>query len=104
LVCPAVNPPGGRAISKKRGVMAKTTDEKEQYESVCRSRFDEIIDKLDSLNSRLFIGNGQPSMMVRLDRLEQCKQSTSKTLWIAVTAFVTAAAGAIWEMFFQKNQ
>jgi hypothetical protein len=84
--------------------MAKQVDEQKQYDDVCRDRFDEIVSKIDDLRNKLFVGNGQPSLMVRVDRLEQCKKSTSRTLWIAVTAFVTAAAGAIWEMFFQKNR
>jgi hypothetical protein len=83
--------------------MAKTTEEQDQYNTVCRGRFDEIVAKLDDLNNKLFVGNGQPSLMVRIDRLEQCKQSTSKAIWVAITAFITAVAGAVWEMFFQKS-
>lgn len=83
--------------------VAKEINDSEMYSLVCKRRFDELDEKLDMLLKTLVVGNGQPSLVVRVDRLEQCKQSTSKALWVAVTAFITAVAGAIWEMFFQKS-
>ena len=78
--------------------------ENERYDEICSKQFAEINGKLDSLISKLISGNGQPSLMVRVDRLEQCKESTSKAFWIAISAFITAVAGAVWEMFFKNHR
>jgi hypothetical protein len=83
--------------------MAKTMDEHDQYNQICKDRFDEIITKLDDLNAKLFVGNGTPSIVVRMDRLEQSKESSSKIVWLAVSAFITAAAGFVWSFFFDKR-
>ena len=44
--------------------MAETVSE--TYEHICKSRFDEIITKLNSMDQRLFRGNGEPPINVQL--------------------------------------
>jgi hypothetical protein len=75
---------------------------REQYEMVCREKFEEIISRLDDIASHLYKGNGGPSIIVRMDRLEQTRQTAARSFWIAVTAIVTAVVLGIKEMFFTR--
>ena len=42
----------------------------QQYDSVCRERFDEIIDKLDEMNHKLYVDNGTKSLQSKVNESE----------------------------------
>jgi hypothetical protein len=78
--------------------MAKVADDQTQYDGVCHEKFDEIICKLDTINNKLFIGNGNPSLVIRVDRLEQAKKLAGKALWLAAGAWVVLIVGSLWKV------
>lgn len=77
--------------------MALASDET-QYENVCKEQFKKILDRLDEIHGKLFVGNGQPAMNVRLDRLEQSHKASTKAFWIAITALIVVMIGAVWDL------
>lgn len=82
--------------------MALVNDET-QYETVCKEQFEKILDRLEEIHSKLFVGNGQPAINVRIDRLEQSHRSATKAMWIAIAAFITAGCGTIWAIMTGKT-
>ena len=47
------------------------TQETDQYENICKDRFDKIEEIVTSIDTKLFRGNGSPSWGIRLDRAER---------------------------------
>ena len=47
-------------------------------------RLDEVLEKVDAIHTAIYVGNGKPSMMVRIDRLEQ----RGKIMWGAAVTMV----------------
>jgi hypothetical protein len=69
----------------------------------CKHRFDGIDAKLDAIHNRLFIGNGQPAVVTRIDRLEQNEKARSKILWILVGAVLVGAANMFLDLMRSKS-
>jgi hypothetical protein len=69
----------------------------EMYDLLCKGRFDELCRKLDSIEGKLL--SGDTPLIVRVDRLEQCKKMTARGFWIAVTAFVVGVANLLFARF-----
>ena len=73
---------------------------------VCQysERIDRMCRQVDEMHSKLFVGNGQPSLMVRVDRLEQ---SEDRRVWLQRTV-VGAALGSVvaslWALFGGRGQ
>ena len=71
--------------------------EKEQYEAVCKDRFDEIITQLETLNKRLFKDNGSKSLQSRInDNAIWC----SIIKWFTITVSGGFLLGVIGLLFF----
>jgi hypothetical protein len=54
--------------------------------------------KVEEIHSRLFVGNGQPPISVRLDRIEREHQQAEKhrgVMWTAVVGVVVSLAAKI---------
>lgn len=69
----------------------------------CKARFDTIDGKLDAIHNRLFVGNGQPAVVTRIDRLEQNEKARSKILWILVGAIIVGAANMFLDLMRSKS-
>ena len=58
----------------------------------CLARHEELMEKLDSIERRLFVDNGEPSIQTRLARHEMVIHAL---LWVVSVATGTAIAGAV---------
>jgi len=54
--------------------------ENKQYEDVCRPQFQTIIHKLEKIDEKLFQGNGTPSLMERVARIEESRKAPMPTI------------------------
>lgn len=70
--------------------MTEQSQEKIQYEQVCKGAFNRLFSKLEQIDEAIR-GNGKPGMLLRLDRLEQ----KGKLLWFVGGAAVTTTISAI---------
>jgi len=69
-----------------------------QYETFCREQFQVVHHKLDRLDAAIR-GNGNPGILVRLDRLEAVETFRSKVRWIIFGALLTGAGTLIASIF-----
>ena len=58
----------------------------------CLARHEELMEKLDSIERRLFVDNGSPSIQTRLARHEMVIHAL---LWVVSVAAGTAITGAV---------
>ena len=58
----------------------------------CLARHEELMGKLDSIEKRLFVDNGSPSIQTRLERHEMVIHAL---LWVVSVVAGTAIAGAV---------
>ena len=58
----------------------------------CLARHEELMGKLDSIERRLFVDNGEPSIQTRLARHEMVIHAL---LWVVSVAAGTAITGAV---------
>ena len=58
----------------------------------CLSRHEELMGKLDSIERRLFVDNGSPSIQTRLARHEMVIHAL---LWVVSVVMGTAITGAV---------
>ena len=58
----------------------------------CLARHEELMAKLDSIERRLFVDNGTPSIQTRLERHDLVIRAL---LWVVSVAAGTAIAGAV---------
>jgi hypothetical protein len=58
----------------------------------CLKRHEELIEKLDGIERRLFVDNGSPSIQTRLERHDLVIRAL---LWVVSVAAGTAIAGAV---------
>ena len=58
----------------------------------CLARHEELMGKLDSIERRLFVDNGSPSIQTRLARHEMVIHAL---LWVVSVVMGTAIAGAV---------
>ena len=58
----------------------------------CLARHEELMEKLDSIERRLFVDNGEPSIQTRLARHEMVIHAL---LWVVSVVMGTAIAGAV---------
>lgn len=66
-------------------------DEQNQYETICRGRFDQIIERLDMLNNRLYVDNGGKSIVSRIIHNETwCNVIKWLTITFAASVIVSA--------------
>ena len=89
--------------------MAKNI-EKEQYESVCEPAFKriddglwEIKESLGGIKKALYVGNGKPSLMVRLDRMERVVNIICWLTGAWVLAAIAAFVNMLFELFKNKQ-
>jgi len=73
------------------------TEERQQYEHICRPEFGEIHAKLDRLDDAIR-GNGKPGINLRLELLEAAAASRRRLTWIVLGAFVSAGASAVMQL------
>ena len=68
------------------------TEQHDQYSTICKDRFDEIVQKLDKLNDKLFIDNGGDSLQTQINKNKN---------WIkSVTGFLTAIGLGLFSMAY----
>lgn len=72
-------------------------DHDDMYSLICKSRFDKLDEKMDTILNQLSLGDGALTKRVAL--LEEAHRSAAKALWVAVSAFITAAVGAVLALF-----
>lgn len=70
--------------------MAPPADLKEQL--------DRIEAKVEALHTRLYVGNGQPAVMTRLDRVERI----IRQIVVVITAVVISVVGASVKYVFDR--
>ena len=58
----------------------------------CLARHEELMEKLDSIERRLFVDNGSPSIQTRLERPDLVIRAL---LWVVSVVAGTAIAGAV---------
>ncbi len=58
----------------------------------CLARHEELMEKLDSIERRLFVDNGEPSIQTRLARHEMVIHAL---LWVVSVVMGTAIAGVV---------
>ena len=58
----------------------------------CLARHEELMAKLDSIERRLFVDNGSPSIQTRLERHEMVIRAL---LWVVSVVMGTALAGGV---------
>ena len=73
------------------------TEERQQYEHICRPELGEIHAKLDRLDDAIR-GNGKPGINLRLELLEAAAASRRRLTWIVLGAFVSAGASAVMQL------
>ena len=59
-----------------------------------------LFKKLDGID-KMLRGNGQPGMMVRVDRLEQESITRSKIFWITAAAIIGLCSSGIYAIFLK---
>lgn len=92
--------------SEKGEDMSKDIIDQPVSEGKCQARHDALAQnldrqfsalgaKLDEINSKLFIGNGTPALMIRVDRLEQSSKLVGWALAIVLTVLLSMGTTAI---------
>ena len=72
-----------------------TLNEQEQYALVCKPQLERIEQMLADMNRRLFIGNGTPSMSVRVTRNEDSLSFLRRVVWMCVGAIVSVIVAVV---------
>ena len=62
----------------------------------CKDNFKEIVDAIEKLHDKLFVGNGQPPITVQIDRLNAFKKLST---WVMGASFM-ALLGLIARLVF----
>ena len=75
----------------------------DQYEAVCKERFDEINAKLDTLHNRLFVDNGSPSMQSRLNRNERIIKALLWVVMVVGAASIAQVTKGVYNHFHKPQ-
>jgi len=80
--------------------ITETPDGKLQIECTQKENLSEIKALLTEIHKHLFVGNGQSSIMVRLDRSERIISAIIVTIGTVVVAAILSLCGiAFWHLF-----
>jgi hypothetical protein len=72
-----------------------TLTEQEQYAIVCKPQLERIEQMLADMNRRLFIGNGLPSLVVRVSRNEDSLAFLRRVVWMCVGGIVSVIVAVV---------